>query len=61
MIIEMDVVAPDTRSKDFVFGIGVFNSQGVSCYGTNTQISRTSSRVRIRARGGSLSGSSGSI
>ena len=37
MIIEMDVVAP-TRTDDFVFGIGVFNSQGVSCYGTNTQL-----------------------
>lgn len=35
MLIEMDVVAY-SRIKDFVFGIGIFNSQGVSCYGTNT-------------------------
>ena len=26
------------RVKDFVFGIGVFNSQGISCYGTNTHL-----------------------
>jgi ABC-type polysaccharide/polyol phosphate transport system ATPase subunit len=37
MIIEMDVVAP-TPTKDFVFGVGLFNSQGVSCYGTNTDL-----------------------
>jgi ABC-type polysaccharide/polyol phosphate transport system ATPase subunit len=36
MLIEMDVVSAEPV-KDFVFGIGVFNSQGVSCYGTNTQ------------------------
>jgi ABC-type polysaccharide/polyol phosphate transport system ATPase subunit len=35
MIIEMDVRS-SSRIKDFVFGIGIFNSQGVRCYGTNT-------------------------
>lgn len=35
MIIEMDVVAAQ-QIKDFVFGIGIFNSQGICCYGTNT-------------------------
>jgi ABC-type polysaccharide/polyol phosphate transport system ATPase subunit len=35
MQIEVDVKAK-TRIKDFVFGIGIFNSQGISCYGTNT-------------------------
>lgn len=35
MIIEMDVVAY-SEIKDFAFGIGIFNSQGVLCYGTNT-------------------------
>lgn len=35
MIIEMDVKA-GSRIKDFVFGIGIFNSQGICCYGTNT-------------------------
>lgn len=35
MEIEMDVVAK-SRIEDFVFGIGIFNSQGISCYGTNT-------------------------
>mgnify|MGYP001082691354 CR=1 FL=1 len=37
MVIEMDVVAY-SRTKDFVFGIGIFNSQGISCYGTNTNL-----------------------
>jgi len=35
MMIQMDVFAK-TRITDFVFGIGIFNSQGVRCYGTNT-------------------------
>jgi ABC-type polysaccharide/polyol phosphate transport system ATPase subunit len=35
MLIEMDVVAHET-ADDFAFGIGVFNSQGICCYGTNT-------------------------
>jgi len=37
MIIELDVFARETL-KDFVFGIGIFNSQGISCYGTNTEL-----------------------
>ncbi len=35
MIIQMDVLAK-ARITDFVFGIGIFNSQGIRCYGTNT-------------------------
>jgi ABC-type polysaccharide/polyol phosphate transport system ATPase subunit len=35
MAIEMEVEAK-ARITDFVFGIGIFNSQGVRCYGTNT-------------------------
>jgi ABC-2 type transport system ATP-binding protein/lipopolysaccharide transport system ATP-binding protein len=35
MAIELEVVSY-SEIKDFVFGIGVFNSQGISCYGTNT-------------------------
>jgi len=35
MLIEMDVRS-SARIKDFVFGIGIFNSQGIRCYGTNT-------------------------
>ncbi len=35
LVIEMDVEAY-SRKKDFVFGIGIFNSQGICCYGTNT-------------------------
>jgi ABC-2 type transport system ATP-binding protein/lipopolysaccharide transport system ATP-binding protein len=37
MAVEIDVVA-HSEIKDFVFGIGVFNSQGISCYGTNTYL-----------------------
>jgi ABC-type polysaccharide/polyol phosphate transport system ATPase subunit len=37
LVIEMDVSAPSPTS-DFVFGVGIYNSQGVSCYGTNTHI-----------------------
>lgn len=35
MVIEMEVEAY-SRIKDFVFGIGIFNSQGITVYGTNT-------------------------
>lgn len=35
--IEFDVDA-HIQEKDFVFGIGIFNSEGISCYGTNTLI-----------------------
>ncbi len=35
MIIELEVEAYSEK-KDFVFGIGIFNSQGICCYGTNT-------------------------
>lgn len=27
-----------TPIRDFVFGIGIFNAEGICCYGTNTQI-----------------------
>ncbi len=37
MAIEMEVEAY-SRIDDFVFGIGIFNSQGIFIYGTNTQL-----------------------
>jgi len=37
LVIEIDTVASEPV-KDFVFGIGIFNSQGISCYGTNTNL-----------------------
>lgn len=37
MEIQMTVRANE-RVKDFVFGIGLFNSEGVCCYGSNTHI-----------------------
>lgn len=37
MTIEIDVVAAQ-QIKDFVFGIGIFNSQGICCYATNTYL-----------------------
>ncbi len=54
MIIEMDVVAY-SQIRDFVFGIGIYNPKGVSCYGTNTnleeyrpQVIEGEGRVRFR-------------
>jgi ABC-2 type transport system ATP-binding protein/lipopolysaccharide transport system ATP-binding protein len=37
MAVEMDVVAREPL-KDFVFGVGIFNSLGTLCYGTNTHL-----------------------
>lgn len=37
MIIEMEV-SSSQRITDFVLGYGIFNSQGIYCYGTNTQL-----------------------
>jgi ABC-2 type transport system ATP-binding protein/lipopolysaccharide transport system ATP-binding protein len=37
MTISMDVTSY-SKIDDFVFGIGIFNSQGICCYGTNTQL-----------------------
>ena len=37
MTIEIEVAA-HSRIEDFVFGVGVSNSQGISCYGTNTSL-----------------------
>jgi ABC-2 type transport system ATP-binding protein/lipopolysaccharide transport system ATP-binding protein len=37
MQIEMDVAAA-APVDDFAFGVGLFNSQGISCYGTNTNL-----------------------
>jgi len=37
LVVEIDAAANEPV-KDFVFGIGIFNSQGISCYGTNTNL-----------------------
>jgi len=37
LLIDLDLSAREPV-KDFVFGIGVFNSMGIMCYGTNTYI-----------------------
>lgn len=37
LVVDLEVRARE-RVKDFVFGIGLFNSQGISCYGTNTHL-----------------------
>ena len=49
LLIEMEVEAKEP-TKDFVFGVGVFNSQGTSCYGTNTNVEDFKS-VKIDGRG----------
>ncbi|MCX6558169.1 MAG: ABC transporter ATP-binding protein [Candidatus Aminicenantes bacterium] len=43
LTIEFDVQAAASQ-KDFVFGIGVFNSEGISCYGSNTVLDDFSAR-----------------
>ncbi|MBE0460610.1 MAG: ABC transporter ATP-binding protein [Candidatus Aminicenantes bacterium] len=37
MVIELDVQSFSSIT-DFVFGVGIFNSQGICCYGTNTNL-----------------------
>ena len=37
LVIRMQVSAPESVS-DFVFGISIFNAEGVCCYGTNTDL-----------------------
>jgi len=37
MIVELEVESY-SRIKDFVIGLGLFNSQGIQCYGTNTHM-----------------------
>jgi hypothetical protein len=44
-------VRADMPVSDFVFGIGIFNSEGTCCYGTNTHIEG--------ARPGRLAGAAG--
>ena len=36
MTIRLSGCAPRNPIDDFVFGIGIFNAEGVCCYGTNT-------------------------
>ena len=49
MVIEMDIEAY-REIKDFAFGIGIFNSHGVCCYGTNTFL-EDMEPVSIRGQG----------
>ena len=39
---------------DFVVGIGLFNAEGVCCYGTNTSIEELKGRADLRRRRGGL-------
>lgn len=49
MIVDMEVDAR-TREEDFAFGIGIFNAQGICCYGTNTALEEFEP-VSIKGRG----------
>jgi ABC-type polysaccharide/polyol phosphate transport system ATPase subunit len=44
MVVEFEVESY-SKIKDFVFGIGIFNSQGISCYGTNTNLEEFEPRL----------------
>lgn len=50
LTLQFEVVCKDREEDDFVFGVGVFSSEGVQCYGTNTHIDNYVSR-RLRDRG----------
>jgi ABC-2 type transport system ATP-binding protein/lipopolysaccharide transport system ATP-binding protein len=47
--IEFDVEAKK-EEEDFVFGIGIFNSEGIQCYGSNTHIEDFKSSI-IKGKG----------
>ncbi len=49
LAIQFDVEAHSAES-DFVFGIGVFNGEGISCYGSNTLLENYSAR-QIQGKG----------
>ena len=49
MVLEMEVEAY-SRIRDFVFGIGIFNSQGTLVYGTNTLLEDYAA-VEIQGKG----------
>lgn len=49
LAIEFDVEARAAES-DFVFGIGVFNGEGINCYGSNTLLENYDAR-QIRGKG----------
>ena len=42
--IEFDVAAA-TAQDDFVFGVGIYNGEGIHCYGTNTLLENFSSQA----------------
>jgi len=44
LTLQFDVESKGADQEDFVFGIGIFNSEGVQCYGTNTYIDRLISK-----------------
>ena len=51
---EIDIDAPD-EIDDFVFGVGVFTTRGVECWGTNTDLEglrpeRLAGRATVRVR-----------
>jgi ABC-type polysaccharide/polyol phosphate transport system ATPase subunit len=43
LVFEFDVLAKQTQD-DFVFGIGIYNSEGILCYGSNTLLEEFASR-----------------
>jgi len=48
MTVKIDVNAPQPTA-DFVFGIGMFNTDGVCCYGTNTHLEQLVSDTLVGA------------
>jgi ABC-2 type transport system ATP-binding protein/lipopolysaccharide transport system ATP-binding protein len=50
LTLQFDVESKGKDQDDFVFGVGIFNSEGISCYGTNTHIDRFAAK-RLHGRG----------
>lgn len=48
--LQFEVDCRDSEQDDFVFGLGIFNSEGVQCYGTNTFIDRYAPK-RLHGKG----------
>jgi hypothetical protein len=45
-------VRANQRVNDFAFGIGIFNADGICCYGTNTHIEGALGERAVRRRTG---------
>lgn len=50
LTLQFEVECRGKEQDDFVFGVGIFNSEGIQCYGTNTHIDRFAAK-RLHGKG----------